>query len=338
MMAAIAHDVEASVVPVLRYRNLPAAIDWLCRAFAFEKHYVVAGKSGSARFAQLTFGNAMIMLGSVQESAFDKLMTQPDEIGGVETQTCYFFVADAHAHCARAKAAGAAVIFDIEDKVNGGRSYSCRDPEGHIWNFGTYNPWQRQPLQGLPRSRRRSVFGGRPMRVAVGAGLSCLALAAVVAAGCVPDALQQTVREIVGVAAPPSKADASETLELLTQERRAREAAERASKDAHEQLRELRGRMAFASQAAGEARNRQVDAERAAAEARNRLATALSEKEAAERAAEDARARLVGAQKGRELAQRAAREARQQLARERSVRKSEGEQPAASAAPMGGWQ
>ena len=338
-MSATTHDIEASVVPVLRYRNLPAAIDWLCAAFGFEKHYVVTGKSGTARFAQLTFGNAMIMLGSVQESAFDKLMTQPDEIGGVETQTCYFFVADAHAHCARAKAAGAAVIFDIEDKVKGGRSYSCRDPEGHIWNFGTYDPWRRQPLQGLPRSRPRSASGGRLGRVAVGAVLSIAALAAAVAAGWAPDALQQTLREIAGIAAPPSKADATATLELLAQERRARERAERANQDVREQLKRLRSGMERASLADGETRERQAAAERAAEYARHKLASALSDKEAAERAAEDARMRLAGAQKGRELAQRAAREARQQLARERSARKAEeSEQPPPPAAPPTGWQ
>jgi uncharacterized glyoxalase superfamily protein PhnB len=52
----------------------------------------------------------------VRDSAFDKFLKQPDEIGGAETQVCYFFVADAHTHCARAKAAGAEVVFDIADQ------------------------------------------------------------------------------------------------------------------------------------------------------------------------------------------------------------------------------
>lgn len=42
--------------------------------------------------AQLTFGNGMIMLGSVKKSEFDQLMKQPDEIGGAETQTAYVVV------------------------------------------------------------------------------------------------------------------------------------------------------------------------------------------------------------------------------------------------------
>ncbi len=29
----------------------------------------------------------------------------------------------------------------IEAQPYGGRLYSCRDPEGHLWNFGSYDPW-----------------------------------------------------------------------------------------------------------------------------------------------------------------------------------------------------
>ena len=40
------------------------------------------------------------------------------------------------------KAAGATVVMDLEDKDYGSREFSCRDPEGHLWNFGTYDPWR----------------------------------------------------------------------------------------------------------------------------------------------------------------------------------------------------
>jgi uncharacterized glyoxalase superfamily protein PhnB len=69
-------------------------------------------------------------------------MKQPDEIGGAETQSAYVVVPDADAHYARAKAAGAEILIDIKDEGYGGRGYGCRDLEGHIWYFGTYNPWQ----------------------------------------------------------------------------------------------------------------------------------------------------------------------------------------------------
>ena len=125
----------------MRYRNAPAAIEWLCKAFGFEKHLVVPGEGGGIAHAQLTFDNGMIMLSSSGDGEFDRLTKHPDEIGGAETQSPYLIVADCDAHYARAKAAGAVMLLDIEDKDYGGRGYTCRDFEGHIWSFGSYDPW-----------------------------------------------------------------------------------------------------------------------------------------------------------------------------------------------------
>lgn len=132
---------HATIIPSLRYRNAPAAIEWLCQAFGFERHLVVPGENGTIAHAQLTFGNGMIMLGSVNDNESGRLMKQPGEIGRAETQTSYIVVPDADAHYARAKAAGAEIVLDIVDHGYGGRGYTCRDLEDHIWSFGTYNPW-----------------------------------------------------------------------------------------------------------------------------------------------------------------------------------------------------
>jgi uncharacterized glyoxalase superfamily protein PhnB len=140
-MSTLAKNTRATVIPCLRYRNAPAAIEWLCQALGFEKHVVVPGDGETIAHAQLSFGNGMIMLGSVKDSEFDQLMKQPDEIGGVETETAYVVVSDADALYARAKAAGAKIVLDIKDEDYGGRGFSCRDLEGHLWNFGTYDPW-----------------------------------------------------------------------------------------------------------------------------------------------------------------------------------------------------
>lgn len=43
---------------------------------------------------------------------------------------------------ARAKLYGAEIILEIRDHAYGGRGFTCRDSEGHIWNFGTYEPWE----------------------------------------------------------------------------------------------------------------------------------------------------------------------------------------------------
>src|SRR5262245_52506961 len=175
-------DVEEpgrTIVPTLRYRDVAAAIAWLCEAFGFEKHLVVPGESGSIRYAELTFGGGMIMLGPVEDSAFGGLMTQPADAGGAETQICYLYVPDAAVHCARAKAAGAEIVLDIEEEDGGARGYSCRDPEGHVWNFGTYDPWKRRP--GLSASTGRTqgrANGKRSPRPA----LATLALLVVITA------------------------------------------------------------------------------------------------------------------------------------------------------------
>jgi uncharacterized glyoxalase superfamily protein PhnB len=140
-MSSLAKNTKATVIPCLRYRNAPAAIEWLCKAFGFEKHLVVPGEGGSIAHAQLSFGNGMIMLGSVKESEFNRFIKQPDEIGGAETQTSYLVVADADAIYQRAMAAGAKIVLEIKDEDYGGRGFSCRDPEGRLWSFGTYDPW-----------------------------------------------------------------------------------------------------------------------------------------------------------------------------------------------------
>ena len=133
---------RATVIPGLRYRDAPAAIEWLCRVFGFEKRLVVPGEGTTIAHAELAFGNGMIMLGSVMDSEFGRLMKQPDEIGGAETQSSYLIVNDADAVYARAKAAGAKVVIDITDRDYGGRGFSCRDLEGHLWSVGTFDPWE----------------------------------------------------------------------------------------------------------------------------------------------------------------------------------------------------
>ena len=136
----------STVIPALRYEDAPAAVEWLCEAFGFEKHLVVPGREGEILHAQLTFGNGMIMLGSASnEGEFGKYVKPPRTTGGVGTQSPYVIVADADAHYRRAVAAGARIVIDIKDEDYGGRGYSCLDLEGHMWNFGTYDPWIEDP-------------------------------------------------------------------------------------------------------------------------------------------------------------------------------------------------
>ena len=137
-----AEQTKSTVIPGLRYRNAPAAIDWLCNVLGFEKQLVVPGDTGdTVLHAQLTLGGGMIMLGSVNDNDFGRLMAQPEEIGGRETQCSYVLVNDADMVYEKATASGAEILMPIKDEEYGGRAFTCRDPEGHIWAVGTYNPW-----------------------------------------------------------------------------------------------------------------------------------------------------------------------------------------------------
>jgi uncharacterized glyoxalase superfamily protein PhnB len=143
-MPTIPKSTTATVIPCLRYRDAPAAIDWLCSTFGFERHLVVPGDNGTIAHAQLSFGNGMIMLGSESnDSEYGKLIVHPEQVGGKQTQTVYLTVSDADHVYRRAREAGAAILLDITDEDYGGRGFTCRDPEGHVWSIGTYDPWQQ---------------------------------------------------------------------------------------------------------------------------------------------------------------------------------------------------
>ena len=141
-MTNLARDTTATIVPSLRYRDAPAAVEWLSEAFGFEKHLVVPGEDGTIAHAQLVFGNGMIMLGSARDDDFGRLQQPLDAPDSSVSQSAYVIVNDVDAHHARASAAGARVVMPPEDQDYGGRLYACRDPEGNLWNFGSYNPWE----------------------------------------------------------------------------------------------------------------------------------------------------------------------------------------------------
>lgn len=85
-MSTKMNTTKATIFPCLRYRDAPAAIEWLCATFGFEKQAIYPNDDGTIAHAQLTFGDGMIMVGSVLEkkSEWGHLIKQPDEIGGVK--------------------------------------------------------------------------------------------------------------------------------------------------------------------------------------------------------------------------------------------------------------
>lgn len=132
---------RSSVIPCLRYRDAPAAIAWLEQVIGFRRQLVVPGPEGTVAHAQLILGGGMVMIASVTDSPYGRLVQQPAEAHGRETQSPYVVVPDVDAVHARAVAAGAAIVLPLKDEDYGGRGCSFRDPEGHLWNVGTYDPW-----------------------------------------------------------------------------------------------------------------------------------------------------------------------------------------------------
>lgn len=125
-----------NIFPSLRYRDAPAAIEWLVRVLGFRIHAVIDGPDGTIAHAELTIANGMIMLGSdVQREGV------PSQTPGNAWQ--YIVLDDVDAHYERARREGAEISMALHDTVYGSRDYAVRDPEGNLWNFGTYNPYSQ---------------------------------------------------------------------------------------------------------------------------------------------------------------------------------------------------
>ena len=127
---------KSPVIPTMRYRDAPAAIDWLCAVLGFSRHLVVPGEDGAVAHAQLVLGDGMIMLGSANDDAYGRLVKVPGP-GGANTQCACLVVDDPSAVHERAVAAGAEIVWPLENPEYGGVFFACRDPEGHIWNVGS---------------------------------------------------------------------------------------------------------------------------------------------------------------------------------------------------------
>jgi uncharacterized glyoxalase superfamily protein PhnB len=135
---------RSTVIPSLRYRDAPAAIEWLCTVLGFQRKAVYDGPDGTIGHAELTLNGGMIMLGSTKEDEHVERFRSPDQIDYAETRSAYIVVADSDAVHARAVAAGASIIRPLQNTPYGSREFALRDPEGHSWSVGTYDPWTTQ--------------------------------------------------------------------------------------------------------------------------------------------------------------------------------------------------
>ncbi len=120
------------IIPYLFYRDVPAALDFLSRAFGFAEELRHASPTGM--HAQMKLNGQRIMMG--QGAPDWKMLPPADMPGTVATAGVFIYLDDVDSHFTRAEAAGAEIVHPPKN-VDYGRTYTARDPDGHPWFFTT---------------------------------------------------------------------------------------------------------------------------------------------------------------------------------------------------------
>ncbi|MHC3467539.1 VOC family protein [Streptomyces sp. 7R007] len=113
-----------TVIPVLTYPDVRAAVAWLAAAFGFVERVRI----GEHHRAQLKVGDGAVIIGDVHR---DRRPPRPGEV----THSVTVRVQDARAHCARAREHGARILMEPTDFEYGERQYTAEDLAGHQWTF-----------------------------------------------------------------------------------------------------------------------------------------------------------------------------------------------------------
>ena len=117
------------VTPYLLYEDAEAAIEFVSGAFGFHEVDRAIGAAGGLHAElEVVPGGGRVYVGQ-PPSGFQN----PAQIG--RTSLVHILVDDVDAHRARAKAAGAQIIEELNDLPFGHRRYGCADPQGHQWYF-----------------------------------------------------------------------------------------------------------------------------------------------------------------------------------------------------------
>jgi len=128
---AVKSVTRTQVIPYIFYRDVPAALQWLSRAFGFIERMDTQTPSDGMH-GEMLVGDQLIMMGQGRS----QLRMQSVSDTKVATQGVFVFIADVDAHYERARAAGAQIDKPPED-LPYGRSYTVRDFDGHPWFFTT---------------------------------------------------------------------------------------------------------------------------------------------------------------------------------------------------------
>jgi uncharacterized glyoxalase superfamily protein PhnB len=121
------------VIPLLVYRDIERAHEFLARAFGFTPGLIERDESGDVRHGEVHAGRQVIWLHRVwEEQQWVSPETSPATTGELVVR-----VDDVDSHCERARAEGAEIEYGPEDQPYGVREYGARDLEGRRWAFVT---------------------------------------------------------------------------------------------------------------------------------------------------------------------------------------------------------
>ena len=140
----------ATIVPILVYADVEAAITWL-RGLGFTERLRAPGPDGRVTHAQLNFGDGSVMIGR-QGGPFR--VPAKDSVSQLVNVT----VEDLDKHYAREKAVGAQILREPATMPFGERQYTVADPEGHWWTFSQHvadlapEDWGARGVGGVPHA------------------------------------------------------------------------------------------------------------------------------------------------------------------------------------------
>lgn len=118
------------IVPYVLYEDVPAALEFLERAFGFTEVLRYTGDDGVVNHAEARLGDGVLMMGHPGPEYRNPRTTGADHVMLVAD------VDDVDAHFERAKAAGANILAEPKDEFYGDRTYRAEDAEGYRWQFG----------------------------------------------------------------------------------------------------------------------------------------------------------------------------------------------------------
>jgi uncharacterized glyoxalase superfamily protein PhnB len=118
------------VIPLLVYRDIAAAHDFLVRVFGFESGIIERSPDGQVVHGEVQAGRTTIWLHRAS-------VAQGLDTGTSSDSGLVIHVDDVDAHFEHARAAGVQVEKEPVDQPYGQREYGVRDLEGHRWWFAT---------------------------------------------------------------------------------------------------------------------------------------------------------------------------------------------------------